>query len=232
MNIIIEGVDRLGKGTLIAGLKANLGATVHLHYQKPELLKHYIDMVEADGKWPETAAHHLKCEAQRLYQLDSFSHMFHMLDNVEFGLILDRAHLGEMVYAPRYRNYCGDYVLELEKRTCVSITKDVLVLLMSSDMSFLEDDGLSFDFNAKESEQDDFIAAFAKSAYKNKIQIDICLRDEAGVSLKQYAPAQDILNVLLRLKPIGLTQRYSFKLIDGTVETIAFIEDPEAVYIL
>lgn len=227
MNIIIEGVDRLGKGTLIQGLKNELGATVHIHYQKPELLKYYIEQakVELSGMEEAPSEGDIKKLALKLYQHNSFSLMFHMLDNVAFGLILDRAHLGEMVYAPRYRGYSGDYVLNLETVAGVSIMKDALVLLTSSDMSFLQDDGLSFDFNAKEAEQLDFITAFDRSAYRNKLMIDVCLKDVDGNSLKRYAPAELILEAVLDMKSYGYSQRTSFiQKPDGTVEAVSVIE--------
>lgn len=47
-----------------------------------------------------------------------------------------------------------------------------LILLTTSDWSFIKDDGESFDFSKKEEEQNDFIAAFNKSILPKKI-IDV-----------------------------------------------------------
>ena len=41
-SIIFEGVDRLGKDTLIQGVKNRLGYFQTIHYQKPELLDFYL----------------------------------------------------------------------------------------------------------------------------------------------------------------------------------------------
>jgi hypothetical protein len=228
-NIIIEGVDRLGKGTLIKGLKNATGAQLHIHYEKPELLTFYqngaITLFNDDNI--DATQKEIDAKALELYQMDSFLQMFNMLSAVEMGIILDRAHLGEVVYAKRYRGYSGDYVFELESVIGAgSLIKDVLVLLTASDMSYLEDDGMSFDFNAKEAEQADFIDAFNRSNYRNKLQIDVSLRDESGASVGRYAPASSILHAVLDTRSYGFTERVAFVLkADGQIETVSTIEN-------
>ena len=101
--------------------------------------------------------------------------MFKLLrDNTR--LICNRAHLGETVYAKRYRNYNGNYVFDIERRfheSENSLNKTLLVLLYTSDFSFITDDGLSLDVTKREEEQNDFIEAYSKSIIPNKIMIDV-----------------------------------------------------------
>lgn len=177
-NIIIEGVDRMGKGTLISGLKNAHGFFQVIHFEKPERLDYYKS---------DTDRHQLE-----FYQRHSYRHMFQMLRTGRF--ILDRAHLGEAVYAKRYRGYDGDYVFSLEQdenfdRSGV-LENTLLVLLTTSDFSFIQDDGLSLDFSKKEEEQDDFKRAFEKSIFRNKLMIDVSNR--AG----GYRDAKEILNLV------------------------------------
>ena len=96
MIIIIEGPDRVGKDSLIRNLnnrfyKENL---VNIHYSAIHPYDKKMSIRELSENINRT--------------------MFNLL-NTNFNFILNRAHLGEMVYAPKYRNYPGDYVFELEK---------------------------------------------------------------------------------------------------------------------
>lgn len=172
-NFIIEGVDRLGKGTLINGLLQNLGHHTVIHYDKPKKLKYFDETGGWTGKLGELG------DLGR-YQYLSFVHGFDLLRN-SGNIIFDRFHLGETVYGPRYRGYSGDYVFDLEDEFTKSMdawskgyAKRVrMILLTTSDFSFIEDDGDSFDFNAKEAEQEDFIAAFERSSMPVKVLIDV-----------------------------------------------------------
>jgi len=187
-HIIVEGIDRIGKDSLIRGLKDQLGFFQEVHFQKPELLKRYVKT--ANFAQPVTL--NKKDAEQRalaLYQYDSFRNMFLLLAN-EGNLILNRAHLGEAVYSQRYRGYDGNYVFDLEKQ---HPTHDhtLLVLLHTSDFSFIKDDGKSFDFSKKEEEQEDFKKAFSKSVIRNKIMIDVCN------GKKKFKPAKEILQTVV-----------------------------------
>lgn len=172
-NFIIEGVDRLGKGTLIDGLLQNLGHHTVIHYEKPKKLAYFDDSGGWSGKLGELS------DLGR-YQYLSFVHGFDLL-RTSSNLIFDRFHLGETVYGPRYRGYSGDYVFDLEDSFTNSMdswsngyAKRVrLILLTTSDFSFIQDDGESFDFTAKEAEQEDFKKAFERSTLPVKVLIDV-----------------------------------------------------------
>ena len=191
-SIAIEGIDRLGKDTLIKGIQQKLGVFQVVHYQKPELLDAYVN--DAQRNFNSTSVEgEVKTAALKNYQVESFRNMFHMLSSGA-RFILNRAHLGEMVYAPRYRKYDGSYVFDLERQFKHDLGSSVLdttllVLLHASDTSFIKDDGLSFDFAAKEAEQMDFIRAFERSNIKHKLMIDVSV--DGG-----YVPAEKILAVV------------------------------------
>lgn len=172
-SIIIEGVDRLGKDTLIKNLLNQLGYFQVVHYQKPELLhKYQADMLE---RMPNAPPETHKQGALRAYQQESFKNMFSMLASPG-RFILNRAHLGEMVYAPRYRKYDGSYVLDLEENDSLvgdALDTTLLILLHTSSFAFIRDDGESFDFDAKEAEQLDFTRAFERSLFRHKLMVDV-----------------------------------------------------------
>jgi len=170
-NIIIEGVDRLGKGTLIKGIQDQLGYFQHVHYQKPLDLA-CLRTRTASREDPDIN----KRAALRAYQEASFKQMFKFLAMPDSRFIMDRAHLGETVYAPRYRKYDGSYVFDLERQYLLNGDVDqatLLVLLHTSNWDFIKDDGESFNFEAKEEEQNDFVRAFEKSIFTYKVMLDV-----------------------------------------------------------
>lgn len=176
---IICGIDRLGKDTLIRNIQNKFGHHFVLHYSKPEKLDAY------NGNLYE-------------YQYTSFDNGFTLLDNNSSGfyrtpMIFNRFHLGESVYAPLYRNYSGDYVFDLEKEYCAEEFHNVkLILLTTSDFSFIQDDGESFDFSKKEQEQEMFKAALAKSIFPNKTIIDVA-NGQGGWKSQEQILAEAIL---------------------------------------
>lgn len=160
---IIEGVDRLGKDTLIANIQQALGHHFVIHYDKPKKLPCYGNDLQ-------------------LYQQESFDHGFRLLHAIEtdqfvswhMPTIFNRFHLGEVVYSNLYRGYSGDYVFTLEKQhRAERMERTKLILLTTSDFSFIQDDGESFDFSKKEQEQEIFKDAFARSSFPNKTIVDV-----------------------------------------------------------
>lgn len=162
--IIIEGVDNLGKGTLIKNIRNNLGYYEIIHFQRPELL----DLYKKSYSEKNTT------DAYKLYQFNSFKNGFELLQSKAF-IIFDRFHLGEIVYAPRYRGYNGEYVFDIEKMFRETVRSDdvLLILLTTSNFDFIIDDGLSFDVSKRQEEQEDFKRAFEMSLFKNKLLIDV-----------------------------------------------------------
>jgi len=127
--------------------------------------------------------------AQKQYQRQSFTDMMKLL-STDVRFILNRAHLGEYVYAQRYRGYSGEYVFDLEKNCSEFLDTTLLVLLHTSSFDFIKDDGLSFDFSKKDEEQMDFVRAFEKSSIKHKLMLDV--HDGSG----NFVPTDKLLGVV------------------------------------
>jgi thymidylate kinase len=172
-HVIIEGIDRLGKDTLIKGIQDRLGFFQVIHYQKPQLLEKYV----TEAKHRNVPEADVKREALKLYQQESFRAMFKLMAGMLTPrIICNRAHLGETVYAKRYRGYDGSYVFDIEKQfsyTDGPLSQVLLVVLHTSDFSFITDDGLSLDVTKREEEQADFIEAYHKSSIPNKLLLDV-----------------------------------------------------------
>ena len=182
---LIDGIDRLGKSSLIKRIQDELGYHMVIHYDKPKVLANHLwaaKMIKeanpADTDYDESYRQ-LSEEnlARRLYQEDANVHMFKLLQ-IDVPIVFDRTHLGEMVYAPLYRKYSGDYVYKMEQELIdakpFSYETDIrLILLTSSNTDMLVDDGLGFDPSKKNDEQNMFIEAFNRSALKNKIIVDV-----------------------------------------------------------
>jgi len=155
---LIDGIDRLGKSTLIENLLNELGYHLVVHYGKPKKLTAYQPKHLHDDS-PE-----------RKYQEACNKEMFYMI-NAGIKVIFDRTHLGEMVYAPLYRKYRGDYIYEYEKNADTDHTR--LILLTTSDFDICVDDGESFNFDNKVREQQSFLRAFCQSSIQDKVIIDV-----------------------------------------------------------
>lgn len=179
---LIEGIDRLGKTTLIEELQQRLGYHLVVHYERPRKLHYYEEISRICSKFGSGPP-------LEMYQRDVYKNMFRIIDSGT-KVIFDRAHLGEMVYAPMYRKYDGSYVLDFEKD--VKTLNARLVLLTTSDFSFLKDDGLSIDFSKKEEEQGLFIDAFYRSGIEDKVVVDVS-NGNGG-----YRPLGEILTAVLR----------------------------------
>lgn len=152
---LIDGVDRMGKSTLIKGLLDELGYHLVIHYDKPKKLAAYQDLPDPLFR----------------YQYELYREMFHVISSGTKA-IFDRSHLGEMVYAPLYRKYDPKiFIPFMENSANTQFSR--LVLLTTSDFSFIQDDGLSIDFNKKEEEQELFKTAFVRSHIKDKVLVDV-----------------------------------------------------------
>lgn len=155
---IIEGVDMLGKSSLIRQIQEERGFHFVYHYSKPQLLNYYLGRPNPYFE----------------YQYDSFEEMFNLMQQCCIKMIFDRAHLGEYVYAKRYRDYDGDYVFNLEYEWAVDkLEHTKLILLTTSNFNFIGDDGQSFDVTKREEEQEDFKIAFNRSLFQNKVMVDV-----------------------------------------------------------
>lgn len=160
----------------MGGIYHSLGYFQELHFQKPQLLEVYKNQALADGA-ARGDGDALKRDALKLYQVASFTQMFHALSS-KGRFLMNRSHLGEYVYAKRYRGYDGSYVFDIEKhfQDLGSDFADttLLVLVHTSDLSFITEDGQSLGgLDKREAEQDDFIRAFERSVIRHKLMVDV-----------------------------------------------------------
>lgn len=178
MIILCEGPDNVGKGTQIQKL-------LPLIHNKPTHQLHYSAV-----KGFPTPEETLK------YSKEIYDSMFRLLYNgsVNCNFILDRSHIGEMIYAPMYRKYSGDYVLELEKnwkKHTEFWSQIYLVTFIDEPENLIKrDDGLSFsiDIEQKRKEINLFIDATKKSNVQHKHIINIFGRtiDQVHAELRKF----------------------------------------------
>ena len=181
--LLIEGLDRLGKDTLIWGILNRYGYYQVLHFSKPEHLDVYVQQNSAT--------------ALRRYQEDSFRVLFHLLIAPGARILCNRAHLGECVYAPLYRGYDGDYVFEIERAFGASTRTDTRLILLTEDLDasrhFIDDGQSLGDASKRRAEQSRFLTAFERSAISDKRLL--CVTDRKTGA---FRPASAILDEALR----------------------------------
>lgn len=162
--VIIEGPDNVGKTTLIQNLKN--------HYNNYTL--HSVHYSNVRQNSPEKVIEY----STKLYT-EMFQSMFEMSKYDKAGMIFDRSHLGEMVYGPIYRDYTGEYVIDIERKfTHVHPIWDNLFLITLYDEPenlIMRDDGLSFstDLIKKQNEINNFKNAHTNSLIKHKLLVNI-----------------------------------------------------------
>lgn len=151
----VEGLDILGKSTLIQGIKDTLGFHQVIHFSKPEKLAAYNGDLQK-------------------YQEASFRNSMELIRS-NGHLIFDRWHLGEVVYSPLYRGYDGSYVYQLEKDYQLDWLQIRLILLTENfaTSKHFVDDGESFDITKREQEQNMFLEAFGRSIIYDKRNINV-----------------------------------------------------------
>jgi len=171
MILIIEGPDRCGKSTQI--LK-----TQPLLTDRPLHTLHYSSI-----KGFKTS-NEVKTYSEKLYKS-----MFTLLreNHYESHFILDRSHIGEVVYSPMYRKYDGSYVYDIEK--LFSADPDfwselyLITFIDNAENVIKRDDGLSFttELEKKKIEIQAFVDATNRSHILNKTIININNKDIAVV---------------------------------------------------
>lgn len=167
MVTIICGPDNVGKGTQIQKIKEESekrGISAHiLHYSN-------IKAFGNDNKKIREASYK---QFRDMFKLINFA-----AGEDSMNLILDRAHLGECVYSPIYRDYNGEFVFEEEKTFIWQDNLKRIKLILFTDEAenlIKRDDGLSFstDLEKKKKELELFDSAFEKSILnKKRIKLD------------------------------------------------------------
>ena len=181
----IEGLDRLGKSTLIEGIMNALGYYEVVHFSKPRKLDAYTNAVPVQGvPAGSLQAYH--------YQQESFRNSMIMARSGA-RIIFDRWHLGEAVYSPMYRFYSGDYVFDFERSHHMD-SADVRLILLTEDFGISRhfvDDGQSLGtVNDREEEQNRFIVAFNRSIIRDKRIISVTDPGLGGFKPKDWILAE------------------------------------------
>lgn len=180
---IVDGVDRLGKTTLIRNLQDRLGPFVVVHSGKPPVLERFMNKSINSLSLDLDAT--AEQRAQAVFQEEYFKQTMLMIQhNTDVKIIFDRLHLGEMVYSPLYRKVVPNAVMEFEK-LCArphgvqslggGFTKTRLILLtedFSKSRHFVSD-GESFNDAAREEEQQAFLKAYQASCIEDKRIINV-----------------------------------------------------------
>jgi len=164
LNIIVEGPDNSGKTTLIKKIK-NYYNNITFH------TIHYSNVKQQNSEFVINYS-------TKMYE-EMFELMVHQSKYNNSGIICDRSHLGEMIYGPLYRNYEGDYVLDIEKKFIIyhEFWNSLLLITCYDEPENLiaRDDGISFSINLEKKtfEINKFLNAHKKSTIKNKLLLNI-----------------------------------------------------------
>jgi thymidylate kinase len=154
MVYIIEGIDNSGKSTQVKLLQKELSKM-----GKYPIIIHCSSLDKS-----------LSFSDNKNYYIKLISKIKEL--NKDFDIIMDRSHLGEAIYGPLYRNYSGDYVLNL-----LSDFSDVKLVLFTDEIQNViqRDDGDSFSINKnkKEKELQYFRNMLNLVQIKNKKEIKI-----------------------------------------------------------
>ena len=157
--IIVCGLDRCGKSTLVSQLQ--------MAYEKINKKVFYMH-----SKKPPSGIPEFQREWSSKYYI-GWSEMFEFMTTDV--VLLDRFHLGEMIYAPMFRHYDiehaqkADEILSEQNTYLILLTDSVERLLERSDGCSLERDNgeLISEVRTK------FIDFFENSKIKNKLHLDL-----------------------------------------------------------
>jgi thymidylate kinase len=163
MILIIEGLDRCGKTTLISNLRKT-------YFENPKLIVHH------SSSPPKTVENSNEWEVEHYGEL---SDTFHHLSAKEgYDVVCDRFHHGAIVYGMKYRNLNPYTIYNMEKKRIANgHEQKVALILLTDDVENIvsRDDGLSLETSTKEFQDthDQFIRVFGYSTIKHKLHINI-----------------------------------------------------------
>lgn len=164
MFLIIEGMDRCGKTTLIGNLRKH-------YFKSPRLIVHHSSSppkVEHPNDW-------------ELGHYDSLFNTFQgLVRDEEYTIIADRFHLGAVVYGVKYRNadpkpvwaldeFWHDYFDDWDIPTATIVMTDYVKEIASRDDGL----GLEKDLNDLENTRQAFISTFNMTSAINRLHINI-----------------------------------------------------------
>lgn len=173
--IIIEGVDRTGKNTLINYLCSKTSNYIVRHFGKPQ------------GSTNEERTDHQKNDFNKEFLFANRRNKYKRAENDL--LIWNRSHIGEHVYGTMYREYNPAWIWNLEEIYDFDKDYEIYLILLYADPEFVikQDDGNSFStkLEDRKKEIDLFHEAMNLSKIRNKLTI--CVNDG-----NSYIPIDEI----------------------------------------
>jgi len=161
MILIVEGMDNCGKTTLIDNLRKK-------YFTRAKTIVHHSSSPPKDIKHPDLWE-------SRHY--DDLSYTFKELVRYhQYDVILDRFHLGAIVYGAKYRQSDGNLIRAIDKQHFTDNKESALLLLTDTYEGIKSrDDGKSIEQTKEEFDdvRNRFIKAFEASAVPNKLHIEI-----------------------------------------------------------
>lgn len=178
MILIIEGMDRCGKSTLVEQLRKQ-------YFTDPRILVHHSSSppkVDNPNEW----------EIQHYRKLLDTSYYLNYAE--DFNVIYDRFHLGAIVYGKKYRNIDPEDIYAIENIYIHPKDEIALVLLTDWTHAIMDrDDGISLETSSSEFDETRlaFEEAFSRSIIPNKLHINI---SENGGFKNTYSTVTNFLN--------------------------------------
>jgi thymidylate kinase len=160
MLIIVEGLDRCGKSTLVEHLRKR-------YFTSPNILVHHSSSPP-------------KVDDPNVWELNHYRSLFRtsqiLVDDYFYDVIFDRFHLGAAVYGEKYRGAHPSDIYDIDFRHLYNYKNAALILLTDDPEAIAaRDDGDSLESSAKEYSEtcSAFLEAYAVSSCMNKLHINI-----------------------------------------------------------
>lgn len=163
MILILEGLDRCGKSTLVSDLRKN-------YFTNPKLIVHHASAPPKGVADPN---------AWEVRHYTETSDTFHYLSAKEgYDIICDRFHLGAIVYGMRYRGMDPYEIYKVDANRIANGHEDQIALvLLTDDVDSIisREDGMSLESSRVEYEytKDEFLRVFGYSRIPYKLHINI-----------------------------------------------------------
>jgi len=188
--LIIEGLDRTGKSTLIEGICK--------FYEYDNIMVRHCGKPPKKIKLDEVYKWQMQCFIKE-GKLNEYIHNteFNEFNYYENKIIYNRYYLGEYVYGILYREYKEEFIAHRIKEfesQYINFTNTYLITLIA-DPEFLmnNEDGNSFAKNLEQKSQE--IELFKSIHEKSSIINKLLLRVDNGIG--EYLPNEQILNTVL-----------------------------------
>jgi len=165
-HVIIDGVDRLGKNSVILELIKSADNAILRHFTVPL------------GNTNKEKIEYQKKSFLFEFRLAQLPFKIQEISKTNSDLIIwNRSHIGEKIYGELYRNYNADWIYEMEKLFNFDKRDDVFLILLTADpeFAFAKEDGKSLSNTVEErkTEINLFLDAVKKSNIKNKLILKV-----------------------------------------------------------